>query len=173
MWCGLNVASDVSSKLPLYLFTMPSGLKHIVMALPIWMLQKLQMPMSRKLGLAALFLIAITDVIFDITRTVYTVRVRTSNTIWDIIEPAIAVIVSALPTYKALLGNSTKKKKWTPSYENLKDSRGATRHDIRNGDVDPTAGIELGTEIAKVSRNPSIDGSVSSPRFGLYTANTV
>ena len=130
--------------------------------------------MSRKLGLAALFLIAITDVIFDITRTVYTVNreIVTLHTIWDIIEPTTAVIVSALPTYKALLGNS-KKKKWTPSYRNLKDSGGATKHDTRNGDVDPTAGIELGTEIAKSSRNPSIDGSVPSPRFGLDTANTV
>ena len=132
------------------------------------------MPRSRKLGLAALFLIAITDVIFDITRTVYTVNGGTValDTIWDILEPTIAVIVSALPTYKALLGNP-KKKKWSPSYENLKDSGGATRHDTHNDDVDPTAGLELGTNIAKVSRNPSIDDSVPPARFGLDTANAV
>ena len=65
--------SDMSSKLPLYLFTVSSRLKYIVMASLIWMLRRLQMPMSRKLGLAALFLMAITDLIFDISRTVYTV----------------------------------------------------------------------------------------------------
>lgn len=69
------------------------------------MLRELQMPTSRKVGLAALFLIAITDVIFDITRTVYTVDSGfvAYDKVWDILEPSIAVIISSLPTYKALL----------------------------------------------------------------------
>ena len=83
------------------------------------MLRGLQMPRSRKIGLAALFLIAITDVVFDITRTVYTVDggAVALDTIWDILEPTIAVIISALPTYKALLGPAKRKK--NTSYQNL------------------------------------------------------
>lgn len=90
------------------------------MALPIWMLRKLQMRRSRKVGLAALFLIALIDVAFDIARTVYTVDggAVALDTLWDILEPAIAVMISALLTYKALLGRSERKK--SISYENLK-----------------------------------------------------
>ena len=87
------------------------------------------MSMSRKVGLAAIFLIAITDVAFDITRTVYTVNggAVALDTIWDILEPTIAVIVSSLPTYKALLG-MTKNKRKGSSYQSL----GRSGADARN-----------------------------------------
>ena len=62
------------------------------------------MPISQKLGLAVFFLITITDVIFDITRTAYTNSEIAVDVIWDILEVTIIVIVSLLSTYKALLG---------------------------------------------------------------------
>ena len=101
-------------------------LNRIVIVLPLWMLQTLQMSTSRKVGLAVLFSIAITDVIFDITRTIYSVNggAFALDTIWDILEPTIAVIVSSLPTYKALLGVTKMKKKRNPSYQNLNQSGG-------------------------------------------------
>ena len=90
------------------------------------MLQGLQMSTSRKIGLAVLFSIAITDVIFDITRTIYSVDggALALNTVWDILESTIAVIVSSLPTYKALFGVAKRKK--TPSYQELNHSGGET-----------------------------------------------
>ena len=93
-------------------------LNDAVIFLPLWMLRRLQMPISQKLGLAALFLIAITDVIFDITRTAYTGGEIAVDAIWDVLEATIAVIVSSLPTYKALLGGGAKKERNT-RYQNL------------------------------------------------------
>lgn len=114
------------------------------------MLRRLQMSMSRKLGLAAIFLIAITDVVFDITRTVYTVNggAVALDTIWDILEPTIAVIVSSLPTYKALLGIA--KKKQSTSYQDLGHSGGTTWHSSHSHDTDTLAGVELGKHPVQV-----------------------
>ena len=115
------------------------------------MLRRLQMSMSRKLGLAAVFLIAITDVVFDITRTVYTVNggAVALDTIWDILEPTIAVIVSSLPTYKALLGIVKKPK--STSYQDLGHSGGTTWHSSHSHDTDALTGVELGIHPAQVS----------------------
>lgn len=109
------------------------------------MLRGLQMSTSRKVGLAAIFLVAVTDVAFDITRTVYTVNggAVALDTIWDILEPTIAVIVSTLPTYKALLGVAQKKK--STSYQNLGHSGGTTRYSSHSHDHDRSNGVELGT----------------------------
>lgn len=104
------------------------------------------MSMSRKVGLAAIFLIAITDVAFDITRTVYTLNggAVAPNTIWDILEPTIAVIVSSLPTYKALLGNTKTKRKGS-SYQSLGRSRADTRN---NGHIHEN-GVSKGDELGR------------------------
>lgn len=71
------------------------------------------MSTSRKVGLAVLFSIAITDVIIDVIRTVYSINIKAVglDTTCDILESTIAVIVSSLPTYKALLGSTKKWKK--------------------------------------------------------------
>ena len=102
------------------------------------------MSMSRKIGLAAIFLIAITDVVFDITRTVYTVNggAVALDTIWDILEPSIAVIVSSLPTYRSLLG-ITKRKQSTP-YQNFSHSGDATWHSSHTNNTDASNNAELG-----------------------------
>lgn len=103
------------------------------------------MSMSRKVGLAAIFLIAITDVAFDITRTVYTVNggAVALDTIWDILEPTIAVIVSSLPTYKALLGIAKTKNRGAP-YQNLGRGEGDTWRSGHNQETDVSNVVELG-----------------------------
>ena len=124
------------------------------------------MPMSRKLGLAALFLIAITDVVFDITRTVYTVHggAVALDTIWDILEPTIAVIVSSLPTYKALLG-ATKKEKNT-SYQNLGHNGDAPWNSKHSQNADGPNSVELSMSSAQVPKttwtNYSLEGSTDA-----------
>lgn len=102
------------------------------------------MSMSRKVGLAAIFLIAITDVTFDIARTIYTVDggAVALDTIWDFLEPTIAVIVSSLLIYKALLGIAKTKNKGTP-YQNLGRGEGDTWHSGHN-EIDASNGVELG-----------------------------
>ena len=99
------------------------------------------MPIGQKLGLAALFLIAITDLIFDVFRTLYTGgEVNTFHTIWDILEPTIAVIVSSLPTYKALLGGA-RKERITP-YQNLGRSGGVVWHINSSNNANETKDVE-------------------------------
>ena len=75
------------------------------------MLKTLHMPLSQKLSLASIFLIATVDVAFDILRTVYTVDggAVAIDTIWDILEPTIAVMICALPTYRSVIAASASK----------------------------------------------------------------
>ena len=86
------------------------------MALPISMLRKLHMPLTRKLGLIVLFALAVIDVIFDILRTIDT-KHGAALTVWDLLEPTTAVIISSLPTYRALFKMSRKRS--TDAYKTL------------------------------------------------------
>ena len=80
----------------------------VVMGLPVWMLWDLQMRTIQKIGLISIFLVATIDVIFDVVRTVYATDGPDGKflLIWDTLEPSVAVIVSTLPTYRALLPSS-------------------------------------------------------------------
>ena len=78
------------------------------MALPLGMLKTLQTRTGQKIGLALLFLIATVGIVFDILHTIYNIReglVEVETILWDILEPTIVVMISALPTYRALFGN--------------------------------------------------------------------
>ena len=89
------------------------------MALPLYMLKGLQIPKAQKITLAGMFCLVCIDIIFDILRTVYTVNggAVALATIWDILEAEVAVIISCLPTYRALL--KTARKRDASSYKNL------------------------------------------------------
>lgn len=79
----------------------------VVMALPLAMLKGLQMSTNAKLGLACIFCCGIITIAFDVVRSVETLTHSSSGgstTLWTNLESAIAVIVSCLPTFKALLG---------------------------------------------------------------------
>lgn len=116
------------------------------------------MSTSRKVGLAAIFSIAVIDVIFDITRTVYTVDrgAVALDTIWDILEPTVAVIVSTLPTYKALL-RAPKKEKRAASYQTLGHdavdpwSSASTHHSA------PSSNVRLTTISSPFAKGASMD----------------
>lgn len=92
------------------------------MILPLWMLHGLKISKTRKIGLAALFSIAMTDVALDIVRTIFTLSINrhpnaSGDTIWNVLEAVIAVVLSSLPTYKSLPGLAKQKKH--SSYEDL------------------------------------------------------
>lgn len=66
------------------------------------------MARSQKVGLTAIFAIVAIDIVFDILRTVYTASSYLSqfpdaNAVWALCEPAIAVMICALPSYRGLL----------------------------------------------------------------------
>ena len=75
------------------------------MVLPIWMLKDLQIGVSQKGGLACIFLIATIGIIFDIIRIAIGDGggALSLAALWNVLEPTIAVIVSTLPSYRALL----------------------------------------------------------------------
>ena len=76
------------------------------MALPLAMLKPLQISQSAKLSLAAIFGLASFIIVFDILRTAETLshsHIVGSTALWTNLEAAIAIIVSCLPSFVALL----------------------------------------------------------------------
>ena len=74
-------------------------------ALPLYMLRGLHIRPAQKVGLAALFLICVVDIVFDILRAAFALDggILSLNILWNMLEPIVAVIVCALPTYRGLL----------------------------------------------------------------------
>ena len=90
------------------------------MALPLWMLKNMQLPTSKKLGLASIFFLAFAIVVLDILRIALGDGggIVSLASLWDVLEPSVAVIVSTLPTYRALLPSPEKSsKKKVSAYE--------------------------------------------------------
>ena len=77
------------------------------MALPFWMLRDLKVSMPQKLGLAFLFSFAIVCVALDIVRVVE--AISQNQALYTVIEINFVVIISCLPTYRALLGMRQRK----------------------------------------------------------------
>ena len=78
------------------------------MALPLYMLKGLQIPLRQKLGLAFLFSLAILSVGFDIARTIINVYGQGAafpyiGRLLNLLEIDLVVIVSTLLPYCALL----------------------------------------------------------------------
>jgi hypothetical protein len=76
------------------------------MALPLGMLNKLgDIGVARKIGLAAVFLLASIVVMMGALRCVYTFQSgpEAVDLLWDILDGTIAVIICSLPIYGALL----------------------------------------------------------------------
>lgn len=86
-----------------------------VMVLPLWMLKGLQITTGKRLGLVVVFSIGVVVIVLDVCRLALGigggVKQQASN--FDALEPTVAVIVSALPVYRALLpsaGRSSRRK---------------------------------------------------------------
>jgi len=106
------------------------------MALPLWMIYQLKLRTAHKIGLAFVFALAFVDIVFDILRTIYTVNggALALDTLWDILEPTIAVIISCLPTYCVLL-KSTKEPQPASTYATLEDESKGTRNYSSHGSI--------------------------------------
>lgn len=83
------------------------------MALPFWMLKDLKITKYQKLGLAFIFSLAGFCVALDIARTVQ--AVAQNQALYTILEINFAVIISCLPTYRALLNISQQRTSYRPS----------------------------------------------------------
>ena len=83
------------------------------MALPLWMLKDLKISIPQKIGLVFIFSLAIVCVALDIVRVVE--AVNQNQALYTIIEINFVVIISCLPTYRALLGMGQRRKLSRPS----------------------------------------------------------
>ena len=120
------------------------------MALPLWMLKGLRISRAQKIGLAAIFLIAFIDILFDILRTIYTVNGGAVglDTTFDILEPSIAVIVSTLPTYRALV--MTRRRTETgSSFGNVKTSNISSNTNSATRDTYELSPSETGFDLSE------------------------
>ncbi|MCJ1286824.1 hypothetical protein MMC26_006170 [Xylographa opegraphella] len=133
MWCILNIISDLS-----------------IMALPLWMLKGLRISRAQKIGLAAIFLIAFIDILFDILRTIYTVNGAAVglDTTFDILEPSIAVIISTLPTYRALF-MTRRRTEVGSSFGNMKTSNISTSAQSAGGEAYELSPSETGFDLSE------------------------
>jgi len=105
----------------------------LIVCLPMGMLIKLKLPTSQKLGLGVIFCLGLVDIVFDILRTLNTINggAFAIDTIWDVLETVIAVIVSTLPSYRSLF--TTQRRPSTHSCdeygsENTKPSHNTVMH---------------------------------------------
>ena len=74
------------------------------MALPLWMLKDLKVQIYQKIGLAFIFSLAIVCVVLDIVRTAE--ALKSNQALYTILEINFVVIISCLPSYRALLNMS-------------------------------------------------------------------
>lgn len=90
----------------------------------------------KKISTAAVFALVIIDIIGAITKQSSVICTTKPNsnyavcggmaTIWSVLEPAIAVIVAALPVYRAILPSSRKRRSPPKQHqENIGDKRDA------------------------------------------------
>ena len=76
------------------------------MALPWYMIPKIKMRTSRKLGLALVFSLAFLTIALDILRTYesYVGAIFANSAVYTYLEIQFALIASCLPTYRAIFG---------------------------------------------------------------------
>ena len=83
------------------------------MALPLWMLKGLKISTPQKVALGFVFSLAIVCVALDIVRVIE--AVAQNQALYTIIEINFVVIISCLPTYRALLGMKKRQQSRRPS----------------------------------------------------------
>ena len=133
-----------------------------VMALPFWMLKDLKIKARQKMGLAFIFSLATFIVALDILRTVQ--AAADNQALYTVLEINFAVIVSCLPTYRALLAigqKRTNKPSKVSSYGrkslgNIRSFRGD------DGRLPLKSNEEVGTEM----QGHSMDGKGSTISSG-------
>ena len=133
------------------------------MALPLWMLKDLKIKARQKIGLAFIFSLATFIVALDILRTVE--AASDNQALFTVLEINFAVIVSCLPTYRALLAigqkRSTNRPSKITSYARKSSGQGgAFKGD--DGRVPLRSQEEVGTEMHNHSIHHSKGFSVST-----------
>ena len=147
------------------------------MLLPIWMLKALQMQSKQKYGLATLFSMAIIIVIFEIIRTAYTIRLYSEPrpeptyrvSVYTLMEAELAVIISALISYRPLF--STQRKR-NAVHRYLSQHKGSRAYSRVGGSSDTGKNHAPRSSVTSNEHSSSRE-SVSVNGIGQYDATSV
>ena len=115
------------------------------MVLPIWMIRGLNMRTRKKLGLAFLFSLALVVIVLDCLRIAlgHEGGLISLASLWNILEPTVAVSLSALITYRALYTSAGKSSKRKPSDYVYNSSQSQRNWKDRITSRRPNEGYEL------------------------------
>ena len=181
--CGVHVGTDFLGKKSCLGYCPP--LRYLaVMVLPWYIIRKLQMTLSKKLGLAAIFSVALVTVAFDILRTVKSLDhgAFSASSLYTSLEVTFAIIVSCLPIYRALLLHTTRKTKasddinggFAPIKEDIEQqsvtNRGLLEHAPSEGPTSPLAKYIKRASEVEVPNSPSNRSDDSSESQHGYEA---
>lgn len=136
----MNVGSDLVGSYKNFRIAALSYLTLIVIILPLFMLWPLQLRMKQKIVLGGIFSLALVITVFDILRTVESLRSGTFSgvALWSSMEVCVAVIVGALPLFRVLLTRKGRHQlsSWSHNslsrYKDLGDSQTGVE---RNGSI--------------------------------------
>ena len=135
------------------------------------MLKDLKISISQKVGLAFIFSLAIVCVALDIVRVIEAVKLN--QALYTIIEINFVVIISCLPTYRALLGIGQRRKSSRPSTSYPWRSREERKY-FEDGDEHPLQDREP-TDVEKNENSiyVSTDLKVSSRTRDPYSLDSL
>ena len=142
--CAVDVVSDLA-----------------VMCLPLAMLVDLKIPLGQKLGLAAIFSLALVCVALDILRTIQSLQA--SAALYAVIAVNLNVLVSCLPTYRALWAIRARKRE--SSRASPKTSKWNSSWASSSPALTPPSGRELARSVSRseVCAMRNGDGDQLSP----------
>ena len=100
------------------------------MILPWYIIRKIQISLARKIGLVVIFSVVLITIACDILRTIksFDEGLFSDSALYTFLEVTLAVIVSCLPIYRALLRDRSKNKVSKPSDEGFAPPIKRTEH---------------------------------------------
>lgn len=149
----------------------------MALALALYMLRHLKVRRAQKIGLSGVFSLGIVIIIVDIARTANSPRpgAFAQTSLFRMIESSMAVIVSCLPTYRALL--ATEKPSKPQDYvqlSSLVSTNAGTRQSNNTMDKDLEASAESYTATNRdhYEYRLVIPPKEDCPQSGLITSRT-
>ncbi|KAL8872274.1 MAG: hypothetical protein Q9174_002070 [Haloplaca sp. 1 TL-2023] len=99
------------------------------MALPWYVIRRVQISRAKKLGLVAIFSVVLITIACDILRTIKSIDqgAFSDSALYTFLEVTLAVIVSTLPTYRVLLRSKSRKNIPAHHSEEVTKSNGGYR----------------------------------------------
>lgn len=159
---AMNISSDLFSEIPSpdYTYNAPN-MNDLVMALPLAKLPKLRMGIREKFGVGLIFSLTWIIIAMEIVRLDFSLggKGSSSNIVWTSTEASLAIIISCLPSFSALI-----------NYREKGRTRAATEYD-RLAATRATNKTHSAKDLTKNRSNKSVNGA--SEEIPLVHLNNV